>query len=226
MAEKKFENATAGEKLSGYVMRHRTPIIIITAVIVAAIIVYGVYATVTSKINDKGISQIDTIEYTLTKDSSTLSDTDIETRRAAAMTSIAPYLKKSGIVGVRANMLAAEIAYERKDYENAKDYWKKAASKGSKSYTAPLAYYNEAVCCEETGDLANAVKLYGKAADSEEFMLTAHARFSEGRVYEALGDYKNATVAYNKLNDASPDDTWAHLAKTRLITLKADGKIE
>jgi hypothetical protein len=226
MAEKKFENGTAGEKLSGYVMRHRTPIIIITAVIVAAIIAYGVYVTVNSKINDKGISQIDTIEYTLTKDSSALSDTDIEARRAAAMTGITPYLKKPGIVGVRANMLAAEIAYERKDYENAKGYWKKAALKGVKSYTAPLAYYNEAVCCEETGDLANAVKLYEKAADSEEFMLTAHARFSEGRVYEALGDYKNAADAYNKLNDAVPDDTWAHLAKTRLIALKADGKTE
>ena len=37
MAKKKFDNVTAGERLSGYMMRHRTPIIIITAVIVAAI---------------------------------------------------------------------------------------------------------------------------------------------------------------------------------------------
>lgn len=226
MAEKKFDKANADEKLSGYVMRHRIPIIIVTVVVVAAIVVYSVYTVVTTKVNEKGIASIDTIEYVLTKNSSDLSETELETRRADAMTKITPYLKKSGIVGVRATMLAADIAFERKDYTNAETYWKNAASKGKKSYTAPLAYYNEAVCSEELNKTADAAVLYGKAADAEDFMLAAHARFSQGRVYEVLGDYKNASDAYNKVNDKFPDDTWAHLAKTRLIALKTEGKIE
>ena len=226
MAEQRFGKATAGEKLSGYVMRHRIPLIIMTAAIVIAIVVYGVVVAVSSKMTEKGIAAIDTIEYTFTKDSSELSDTDIETRRADAMTKLTPYLKKNGITGVRANMLAADIAYERKNFADAKKYWETAAAKAKKSYTAPLAYYNEAVCCEETNALADAAALYGKAADFADFMLSSHARFSQGRVYEAQNDYKKAAEAYNKLNDKSPDDTWAHLAKSRLIALKAEGKTE
>ncbi|MCK9171621.1 MAG: tetratricopeptide repeat protein [Treponema sp.] len=226
MADKKINKANADEKVSGYVMRHRMPLIILTAVVVAGIVFYSVFTVITSKSNEKGIARIDTIEYELTKDSSGLQETELETRRAGAMTKITPYLKKGGIVGVRANMLAADIAYERKNYADAKTYWAAAALKEKKAYTAPLAYYNEAVCCEEANDLPNAVLLYGKAADTDEFLLAAHARFSQGRVYESQGDYKKAADAYNKVNDKSPDDSWAHLAKTRLISLKADGKIE
>ncbi|HAH61802.1 MAG TPA: hypothetical protein DCL73_06865 [Treponema sp.] len=226
MAEKRFDKANADEKLSGYMMRHRIPIIIVTTVVIAAIVVYSVCTVVATKVNEKGIAGIDTIEYELTKNSSDMSETELETRRADAMTNLTPYLKKNGIVGVRASMLAADIAFERKDYTNAETYWKNAAAKGKKSYTAPLAYYNEAVCSEELNNTADAAVLYGKAADAEDFMLAAHARFSQGRVYEALGDYKSASDAYNKVNDAFPDDTWAHLAKTRLIALQTEGKIE
>jgi tetratricopeptide (TPR) repeat protein len=226
MNEKKFDKVNADEKVSGYVMRHRMPMIIVTAAVVAAIIIYSVYTVVTSKINEKGIARIDTIEYELTKDSSDLTETELETRRADAVTRISPYLRKSGIVGVRANMLAADISFERKNYAGAKAYWAAAAGKEKKAYTAPLALYNEAVCCEEMNDSANAVILYGKAADTADFLLSAHARFSQGRVYESLGDYKSAADAYNKINDKLPDDTWAHLGKTRLIALKAGGKIE
>jgi len=226
MAEKKFEKAHADEKLSGYMMRHRISIIIIGAVIVAGIVGYSVFTIVSSSVNAKGIAVMDTIEYELTNKSSDLPESDLEARRTEAMSKLTPYLKKGRIVGVRADMLAAEIAYERRDFSGAKAYWEHAAAKGKKSYTAPLAYFNEAVCCEETNDLAGAVALYGKAADAEGFMLVTHALFSQGRVYEALGDYKNAALSYNKVNDKAPDDTWAHLAKTRLIALKAEGKIE
>jgi tetratricopeptide (TPR) repeat protein len=222
----KTEKAHADEKLSGFMMRNRLPIIIIASVIVAAIIAYSVTVAVMAKVNEKGIAAVDTISYTLSDKSSDLSETDLEARRSDAMTKLTPYLAKGGITGVRANMLAAEIAYQRKDYPGAQKYWEAAASKGKKSYTAPIAYFNEASCFEETGDKAKAAEYYGKAADAEEFDLAAHARFSQGRVYEAQSDWKNAADTYNKLIDKTPDDTWAHLAKTRLIELKNEGKIQ
>jgi len=228
MAEKRLDrsHANADVRLSGYVTNHRIPLIIITAVIAAGIVGYCVFTIVSTKAHEYGIAHIDMIEYQLTNNSSSLSDTELETRRTDAMKNITPYLTKGGIVGVRANMLAAEIAYERKNYADAKTFWNAVSAKGKKSYTAPIAYFNEAVCSEEMNDTANAAVLYGKAADTEDFMLAAHARFSQGRVYEALGDYKKAAEAYNKVTDKTPDDTWAHLAKTRLISLKTDGKIE
>ena len=226
MAEKKFEKATASERLSQFMLKYRMQIIILTAVIVTGIVAYGVSAAVVSSLTAKGISFVDTVEYEFTKDSDSLSDAEIETRRGEAMTKLTPYLSKGGIVGVRANMLAADITYARKDYAAAKSYWSAAASKGAKSYTAPLAYYNMAVCDENTGNLAEAAANYGKASGVKDFPLASHARFSEARTYEALGDYKKASEAYTKLTAAARADAWTNLAETRLIALKAEGKIE
>jgi len=226
MAEKKFEKATASERVSQFMLKYRMQIIILTAAIVTGIIVYGISAAVVSSLTAKGISFVDTVEYDFTKDSDSLSDAEIETRRGDAMTKLTPYLSKGGIVGVRANMLAADITYARKDYAAAKSYWSAAASKGAKSYTAPLAYYNMAVCDENTGSLEDAAASYGKAADVKDFPLASHARFSEARTYEALGDYKKASEAYTKLTAAARADAWTNLAETRLIALKAEGKTE
>ncbi|MBM7022132.1 tol-pal system YbgF family protein [Treponema sp. Marseille-Q4523] len=226
MIEKKFEKATAGERLSQFMMRHRMQIIVSAAVVIGAIVVYGISAAVVSSSTTKGISFVDTVEYDLTNDSDPLSDAEIETRRSDAMTKLTPYLTRGGIVGVRANMLAAGIAYGRKDYAAAKAYWTAAAAKGAKSYTAPLAYYNIAVCDENTGNLSDAAASYGKAADVKDFPLASHARFSEARTYETLGDYKKAAEAYAKLTAGALGDAWTNLAETRLIALKAEGKTE
>ena len=226
MIEKKFEKATAGERLSQFMLKYRMQIIILTAAVVTGIVVYGISAAVVSSSTAKGISFVDTVEYDLTNASDPLSDAEIETRRGDAMTKLAPYLTRGGIVGVRANMLAAGIAYGRKDYAAAKAYWAAAAAKGAKSYTAPLAYYNMAVCDENIGNLADAAASYGKAADVKDFPLASHARFSEARTYETLGDYKKAAEAYAKLSAGALGDAWTNLAETRLIALKAEGKIE
>lgn len=226
MIEKKFEKATAGERLSQFMLRHRMPIIVSLAVVIAAIVVYGISAAVVSSSRAKGISFVDTIEYELTNDSASLSDAEIESKRSDAMTKLTPYLAKGGVVGVRANMIAAGIAYGRKDYAAAKSYWTAAAAKGAKSYTAPLAYYNMAVCDENIGNLADAAASYGKAADVKDFPLASHARFSEARTYEALGDYKKASESYAKLSAGALGDVWTNLAETRLIALKTEGKTE
>ena len=47
-----------------------------------------------------------------------------------------------------------------------------------------------------------------------------------GRALEAKGDYKAAVEAYTALNDRTPEDTWAKLAKTRILTLQVEGKAE
>ena len=50
--------------------------------------------------------------------------------------------------------------------------------------------------------------------------------FSYGRILEAKADYAKAAAAYTELNDNFPSDSWAKLAKSRLISLKNEGKIE
>ncbi|MBP3710325.1 MAG: tetratricopeptide repeat protein [Treponema sp.] len=226
MAVKQFEKATVGEKISGYMLRHRIPIIAASATVVIAIVVYTVAALVISKASEKNIAGIDAIEYELTHDSSLLSEAELEERRETALAALAQYLNKSGIAGARANMLAADIAFQRNEYEDAKLYWERVVSQSKKSYLVPLAYYNIGVCCEELGDFGNAALNYGNAVGADDFLLTSHALFSSGRAYELNDDVAKAAETYRKLEDMALNDNWTSLAKTRLIALKAKGIIE
>lgn len=220
MAE--FEKATAGEKISNYVERRQNILIAVLAVIVVAIIAYAVVVTVTSKANTKGLAAIDTISYELTQNSSGLSAEELDGRKSKALESLAAYVAKGGVVGVRANMLAAEIYYSQKDYANAAASWNAAAEKGRKAYTASLAYFNAGVSYESNGNLDDAEKCYEKAAADKDFLMASHAEFSLGRVREAKGDTDGAIEAYQSVNAKSPDSSWGNLAKTRLIALDAE----
>ena len=50
--------------------------------------------------------------------------------------------------------------------------------------------------------------------------------FSYARIIESKGDYEQAAKAYNEINDNFSSDSWANLAKSRLIALKNEGKIQ
>lgn len=223
MAEEKI---TASSKLNAFIEKNRKALWAIFGVIIAAIIAYVVIDVCTSKAAAKGLEAIDAISYTLTKDSNKLEEVEVEARRATALNDLAEYTKKGGIVGVRANMLCADLEYQTKNYQAALDYWKATADKGKKSYTAPIAYYNIASCYEALNDADNAAEYYKKAAEFEDFILYLHAKFSYGRVLETKGDYAAAAEVYAQMNDFNPDDTWAKLAKTRLLKLQIEGKAE
>ena len=122
-------------------------------------------------------------------------------------------------------MLCAELTFRQEKYEDSANYWKEVAAKAKKSYLAPLANFNLAVCYENLGNADAALENYKLAADNEEFVMRAHAIFSYGRILEVKGDYTAAAAAYNDLNDKFAGDNWAKLAKSRLISLKNEGKI-
>lgn len=225
MAEQKTGNSTS-KKAENFISKNSKIIITVTVVIVCALIAYLVGTYVGGKIKGKDLSAIDNIYYDLTNDSVYLESSEIETRRADAFEKLVPYTKKAGVTGVRANMICAELAFQQEKYEESANYWKAVASKSGKAYTAPIAYYNLGVCYEQTGKLDDACEAYKKAAANENFALRAHAAFSYGRALEAKGDYKGAVAAYTELNDRSPDDSWANLAKTRILVLQVEGKAE
>ena len=225
MAEKS-ENKTASAKLNGFLEKNRKSVLItflVVLVIVIGFLCFEIIKTATSK---KALAQVETLYYELIKDSSDLDDAAIAKRATECIEKLASYTKKGGIAGVRANMLSAELAYTQSDYEGAIAYYDAAISKGKKSYTAPICLYNKASCLEELGNLEEAEKAYRAAGDFAEFGMAAHAYFSLGRVLEAEGKFAEAAEAYKGVSDKFSDEDWGYLAKTRLIELKALGKIE
>jgi tetratricopeptide (TPR) repeat protein len=226
MAEKTATKKTASENLSGFLTKYRVAILSIVCLAAVAAIGYSAAVLVMSKLSEKGLDQIDSITYTLTNKSADLSESELTARRSAAMEKLAPLVKKGGVVGVRANMLAADLAFQSKDYKTSRTYWLAAAKAGRKSYTAPLAYYNAAVCSEELNDPDSAVSYYEKSAAAPDFFEADHALFSLGRVKEGKQDFKGAAAAYQKLQDKNSSDQWAQLAKTRLLALRIAGSIQ
>lgn len=228
MSEKKQkgEKQTVAASLTKFLEKNRKLMWTVLIVVVVAFAAYAVFSVISEKSTAKTLALVDQISYELTNGSYSLEDSEIAERRNTAKEALAPLTEKSGVGGVRANMLMAELVYQENNFSEAVECWKKAAAKGKKSYTAPLAYFNIASCSEELGNTEEAETYYKKAADSEGFLLKSHALFSYGRVLELNGKTSEACEVYTSLYDSMPDDTWAKLAKTRLIDLKISGKIE
>jgi len=222
----KVEKKTAGAKLNGFMEKNRTLLITVLIVIVCLLAGYIACSVISGKQKSKNLSAIDQITYEMTSSSASLEDNEIEARRNAALEKLEAYNKKGGVVGVRANMLTADLLFQQEKYEEAAAHYEKVASLKKRDYTAPLAVYNAGVCYEQLKKLDAAEANYKKAADNKEFVLANHAKFSYGRVLEAEGKYADAVTAYNEVVNKDPDDTWAKLAKTRILTLQSEGKAE
>ncbi len=197
---------------------------VLVGLIVVLLVLTGV-AVAGSSLNkkgvEKGLAEIDTIEYSFKKGADELSAEDFSARQDKTLADLELLASKGGIVGVRANMLKAEILFEKNDFENSRSAWLKAAETKKSAYTASICFYNAAVCSENLNDLNSAFDYYTKAVSNEEFYLIDHAYFSLGRVNEAKGDVEAALDSYQKICDIHPASSWANLAKTRIIALNA-----
>ena len=221
-----YEEMTASKKLAAFIEKNKKAFIAILIVLVCCLIGYIVFASIAKSNKAKNLQTLDEISYEFTSKSNDLEDAEIDARIAAALEKAAPLTKKSGVVGARANMFCAELAFTQEKYDDAANYWKAAADKAKKTYLAPIACFNLAVCYENLGNSDAAYENYKLAADNHDFVMRTHAMFSYGRILEAKADYANAAAAYKELNDNFPSDSWAKLAKSRLISLKNEGKIE
>lgn len=226
MVQKNVEKKSLSENLGDFILRNLRVVFVFCGVLLLGAVFAVVVISVNEKTIEKGLGKIDLISYELTNKSYDLSETEIAARQDKAVSSLSELVGKSGIVGVRANMLSAEIYYQKKDFENARSAWLAAAQKGKNTYIAPIAFFNAASCSEELGNLDDAVAGYKSASEVEDFYEAAHALFSLGRVQEAKGDFVAAAASYQALVDKSPEDSWAKLAKNRLVSLKISGKVE
>ena len=142
----KIENQTLADSLNAKLEKSKGTVIAICAIVAVVIVVIAVCATVKSKSTERGIEKIDSISYTLTDKASELSEEDLAARKDKALEEISSLTGKGGIVGLRANMLVAEIKFSQKKYEEARSAWLKAVDVKKSAYTAPLCYFNAAVC--------------------------------------------------------------------------------
>lgn len=220
------ETKTSSSKLSNFIEKNRTVLFTILVCIVCALVGYIVATVVLNNSKNKCLAQIDEISYEMTKGGMSLDDEEIKTRCNDALSKLAEFTNKGGIVGARANMLCADISYDLEKYEDAANYWKATVAKSKNNYLAPIASFNLGVAYEEINKLDEAADAYKKASESKDFLMVPHAKYSYGRVLETQGKYAEAVKVYTELNDAFDGDAWANLAKSRIIDLQNNGKAE
>ena len=225
MAEK-AEKKTGSSKLTGFLEKNKKGVLITFIAVVIIVAGFVCVELIKSATTKKDLAAIEAYYYDLVEIPTDTEDSEINKLATECIENLASYTKKGGIAGVRANMLSAELAYILADYEATVKYYDNAYSKGKKSYTAPLCLYNKAVALEELNKLEEAAEAYKAAADFPQFGMASHAYFSYARVLETKGDISGAAEAYKALNDKFTDDEWANVAKTRLIELQTQGKIE
>ena len=226
----KDEKKTFAAVLNEWLMKNRIVLLVILGVIIASCVVFSVVYSVNKSGLEKKFNELDAISYELTQ---LMSDTDMEAEEKTAkeadvlaeITAFAGKNKKSA-AGARAFMLAADVEFKNGNYENAKNYWLSGADANKKAYTAALCWYNAAICCDELNDYDAALANIDLAVSRDDFKLKPRALFNAGRIAEEKEDYELAAEYYNKANDSFAGDSWANLAKTRLISLEAEGKIE
>lgn len=219
MAEKE-EKQISGKKLDSFLEKNRKLLVIILIAIVVCLTGFIIAVSVSANQKEKNLSRIDEISFTMTDGSQSLEEGELTARKIDALDKLQELVNKSGIAGARANLLCAEISFQMEKYEDALNYWKAAANKSKKTYIEPIAYYQIAVCYEQLGNAEEAAVNYKLAAESKDFALACHAKFSYGRVLESLGKTEEAIAVYTELNDSNPTDDWAKLAKSRLVSLK------
>ena len=224
MAER--EELATSQKIGNLIEKNKVKFIVCLIVVACALAGYITTYAIYNSLKNKNLSRIDEITFTLTDKSGSLEESELEARSNTAIEQLAPFTKKSGIAGARANMICAEIAFQQKKYQESADFWKAAAKKAKKSYIAPIAYFNIGVCYEQLNNIDAAAENYKIAADNKSFVIKNHAKFSYGRVLEAQGKYAEAVSVFTEINDSNPDDSWAKLAKSRIIALKVQGKVE
>ncbi len=224
----KEEKKTASGVLADFIAKNRFILIAVVAVVIIVAVVLGVTSTVKTSNATKGFGELDSLYYQLStfQTNADASDDEIAAKEAATIEAVYEIASKNSknAVGSRAYLLAAELEFKNENWDKARTAYENAAAANEKAYTAPLAWYNAAICCEELGDIDGAVALIAKACERKDFVTAPRAMFNAGRMEEQRGNYSAAKEWYNKVNDSFVNDNWANLAKSRLISLSAEGK--
>ena len=207
------------EHIEKSLKKNKSWILGVIAAVVVVVAVVSIVIVSSEKTTEKRLSAVADIEYNYVNKSDKLSEEEIEARKADTLEALSKYVKKGGVVGVRANLLAADIYFSSNDYENAKACYEKAGKAKKNAYTSGVAYFNAGTCCDLLNQFENAAVDYEKSAEYKDNLNVTHALFSEGKSYELAGMNDKALEAYNKLCDSYPNDEWAKLAQSRIIAL-------
>ena len=221
--DKKDTSKSFADRLALTLNANRKAILITIASIVLLIIIALIVVSISTNNTEKAMLQADQILLDLQQWSGMEAGAEKDALEAEIVSSADELIAK-GKVGyplARAHQSKGILFFLKEDYENAAKSFDIVSTTFTKSYLAPVALANAAVCYEYLGRtdeaisrLQTIVDTYGSVSSE-----SPHALFSIGRLYETT-DTAAAIMAFQQLTEEYPDSEWANLANSRLIALQ------
>ncbi|MCQ2611430.1 MAG: hypothetical protein MJ169_06740 [Treponema sp.] len=218
---------TSMQKVENFLTDNKKCVIAVLCVVIAALVAFVTTVIVTSSLKEKNLGKIEAIEYRFLDNADTISANDAEARMAQAAEELKPFINKSGVVGARADLLNAEILIMKNDFAGAISMYEMAAKKVKGTYLYSIAKFNEGYAREQANDAAGALKCYEECAADAECVNKPRVLFNVGRLKEALNDMNGAKDAYTQILGLEDNESdWIKVARTRLLELQLEGKVE
>ncbi len=225
MEQKQTEKQTLNSILTSAIVKSRLAIIVVLVSLIVVAVLISIFVAVKNNAIEEGLARLDAIEFRYDAlDTSAASYGD--DRLALSSEAVALADESSGVVKVRSLLFAAEINFELENWTEAFDLYLNSYEEDTESYTAPIALYNAGISSEELQNIDDAVTYLSMAIEYDDFALKARAMFNLGRIEDSRENYAQAAESYQKLIDDFPSTTWANLARSRLITLRTESKVD
>ena len=215
----KNEKLNLGDKINDFVQKNRKRIFLFLGIFVFLFAGTVIFLSLKDNIQKKEIAEVEDLNVKFLE----LSFTDGSDGMDALLADLNSFAKnKSGYAGGKAWSLIGQIHSDRKQWQQAEDAWRNAARTGSKTYIAPIAYFNAAVAAEEQGKFEQAIELLGNCISHPfAFPAVARAQFTIGRLNEQLNNIPAAIEAYRNVIINWPSITnWVNLAHSRIAALE------
>lgn len=226
----KFDSEISGKEkflnnLSSFLVKNKTILIVFFAVIVVAIIGIGVVNSITDKKNNQASLLIEELQSDY-DDWIEMSDEDEDRdEKKDELLSKIEGIKKDDIPDFakkRVLFINAEILFTSEEWAEAAELFSESAEILKDSYLSPIGLMLAASSYENNSEYQKALDLYNNVYEnySKTYPETPRAMLAIARLYEQMGNNKEAIEAYNKLIDEFPTSQWSNLARTRIIHLE------
>ncbi len=207
--------------IAAWIQKNRKIIIIGSLIVLAVLIILGLFSLFGNSKNDKATAMLTDFEEAYYEWSSV-----DEAEKEAKVTDLKTIFSnlESGYSSTyayqRALFLMGDFYYYNEEWDDSISSFTKTAELFPKSYLAPIALFNAAAAREETGNSSDVLTLYLSIAEKyTESSLAPRALFSAGRISEGEGNEKALTM-YNSLIEEYPSSSWTKLARNRIIKLQ------
>ncbi len=211
------------ERISHFVEKYRTIVIVFSLLIVAVVTFLFVNDLNTQNLNMQTSVAIEKIEQTYSEWE--IAEEGVKaTSEAGLIVVLDEAAQKDGALKQFALYYKARYSFQKKLFNEAYDLFLQSASVLEASFLSPSAVYLAAVSAENANEIEKAKALYNQisSGDSEKNTFVPRALFSMGRILESEKKYKEAESFYQQVVDKFNVSNWTKLAKNRIIFLKAN----